>query len=141
LGLRAKLLKQSKEDDMSTIHLHERTTATPEQFIAALTDFGRAARLSGQQCRRVLKGHDVPEADHRGPAASGEVALRLVGSEPRASEDDRLARAETPAYTFVRNPDGTIDLTRSSSATARTQGARPSSNRRQSHLSRRWPTQ
>lgn len=25
---------------MSTIHLNQRTTATPEQFLAALTDFG-----------------------------------------------------------------------------------------------------
>ena len=25
---------------MATIHLHENTTSTPEQFIAALTDFG-----------------------------------------------------------------------------------------------------
>jgi len=25
---------------MSTLHLHQTTTATPEQFLAALTDFG-----------------------------------------------------------------------------------------------------
>ena len=25
---------------MSTIHLHETTTATPEEFLAGLTDFG-----------------------------------------------------------------------------------------------------
>ena len=25
---------------MSTIHLHQTTTATPEQFVAGLTDFG-----------------------------------------------------------------------------------------------------
>ena len=25
---------------MSTIHFHETTTATPEQFVAGLTDFG-----------------------------------------------------------------------------------------------------
>jgi hypothetical protein len=25
---------------MATIHLHQTTTSTPEQFIAALTDFG-----------------------------------------------------------------------------------------------------
>ena len=25
---------------MSTLHLHQTTTATPEQFVAGLTDFG-----------------------------------------------------------------------------------------------------
>ena len=25
---------------MTTIHLHEKTTATPEEFLAGLTDFG-----------------------------------------------------------------------------------------------------
>jgi hypothetical protein len=29
-----------KEPTMSTLHLHQTTTATPEQFLAELTDFG-----------------------------------------------------------------------------------------------------
>ena len=29
-----------KEKQMSTIHLHQTTTLTPEQYIAGLTDFG-----------------------------------------------------------------------------------------------------
>jgi hypothetical protein len=31
---------------MSTLHFKETTTATPEQFVAGLTDFGPAARSS-----------------------------------------------------------------------------------------------
>src|SRR5215510_3564316 len=31
---------QPKEDLMPTLHFHETTTSTPEQFVAGLTDFG-----------------------------------------------------------------------------------------------------
>jgi len=68
---------------MSTIHLHEKTTATPEQFIAALTDFGPGrSKLFGNSADEYLKVYDrgATEAD------SGHV------------------------YNFRRNSDGTTDL-------------------------------
>ena len=43
---------------MATIHLHENTTATPEQFVAALTDFGPGrAKLFGNSADGYLKVH------------------------------------------------------------------------------------
>ena len=42
---------------MPTIHLKETTTATPEQFVAALTDFGPGrAELFREQRRRLPQG-------------------------------------------------------------------------------------
>ena len=46
---------------MSTIHLHQTTTSTPEQFLAALTDFGPGrSKLFGNSADGYLKVH------HRG---------------------------------------------------------------------------
>ena len=42
---------------MSTIHFIQTTTATPEQFLAGLTDFGPGrAEAVRQQCRRGPQG-------------------------------------------------------------------------------------
>ena len=42
---------------MATIHLHQTTTSTPEQFVAALTDFGPGRKeLFPQQRRRLPRG-------------------------------------------------------------------------------------
>ena len=47
---------------MSTIHLHQTTTLTPEQYVAGLTDFGPGrAKLFGNSADEYLKVH------HRGP--------------------------------------------------------------------------
>jgi hypothetical protein len=44
---------------MTTIHLHQTTTSTPEQFIAGLTDFGRGrSKLFGNSTDDYLKVHD-----------------------------------------------------------------------------------
>ena len=50
---------------MSTIHLHQTTTLTPEQYVAGLTDFGFQWHL-------------------------GTPTLRLVRSQPCRPYDDRL---------------------------------------------------
>jgi hypothetical protein len=48
-----------KKHAMSTIHLHETTTATPEQFVAGLTDFGPGrSKLFGNSADEYLKVHD-----------------------------------------------------------------------------------
>jgi hypothetical protein len=39
---------------MSTIKMHATTTATPEQYIAALTDFGPAARRSSSTASTAI---------------------------------------------------------------------------------------
>ena len=38
---------------MATIHLHQTTTATPEQFLAGLTDFGRTDVDAGALAKTV----------------------------------------------------------------------------------------
>ena len=46
---------------MSTIRIHRTTTSTPEQFVAALTDFGPGrSKLFGNSADEFLKVH------HRG---------------------------------------------------------------------------
>ena len=48
---------------MSTIHLHQTTTSTPEQYVAGLTDFGPGrSKLFGNSADDYLKVHD------RGPS-------------------------------------------------------------------------
>ena len=44
---------------MATIHLRQTTTATPEQFVAGLTDFGPGrSKLFGNSSDEYLKVHD-----------------------------------------------------------------------------------
>jgi hypothetical protein len=69
---------------MSTIHLHQTTTSTPEQYIAGLTDFGPGrSKLFGNSAKDYLKVH------HRGHS---------------------LADASGHTYTFTRRPDGRTDI-------------------------------
>src|SRR4026207_859602 len=50
---------------MSTIHLHQTTTSTPEQYVAGLTDFGPGrSKLFGNSADAYLKVHD------RGPTTA-----------------------------------------------------------------------
>ena len=41
---------------MTTLHFHQTTTATPEQFIAGLTDFGPGRCGLSQQRRQLPQG-------------------------------------------------------------------------------------
>jgi len=103
---------------MATFHFHENTTATPEQFIAGLTDFGPGRQeLFGNSADDQLKVHD------RGPdwadvtEGSGGVWERLHYD---WSDPDRVVMTTTDSnawggssghtYTFTRRPDGTTDL-------------------------------
>jgi hypothetical protein len=62
--------RKRKGARMSTIHLHQTTTSTPEQFVGALTDFGPGrSKLFGNSADEYLKVHqrgpkeaDVTEA-------------------------------------------------------------------------------
>ena len=70
---------------MSTIHLHQTTTATPEQFLAALIDFGPGrSKVFGNSADDYLKVHhrgpsdaDVTEGSCSGPSASAFWRKRL----------------------------------------------------------------
>jgi len=103
---------------MSTIHLHQTTTATPEQFLAALIDFGPGrSKLFGNSTDEYLKVH------HRGPTdadvteGSGGVWERLHydWSDPHrvvmTTTDSNLWGGRSGhVYTFTRRPDGTTDV-------------------------------
>jgi hypothetical protein len=103
---------------MSTIHLHQTTTSTPEQFIEGLTDFGPGrSKLFGNSADEYLKVH------HRGPTdadvteGSGGIWERLHydWSDPnrvvmRTTDSNTWGGASGHTYTFRRRPDGRTDL-------------------------------
>ena len=103
---------------MSTIHFHQTTTSTPEQFIAGLTDFGPGrSKLFGNSADEYLKVH------HRGPS-DADVTEGSSGIWERLhydwSDRNRVVMTTTDSnlwggssghtYTFTRRPDGTTDV-------------------------------
>jgi hypothetical protein len=103
---------------MPTIHFKQTTTATPEQYIAALTDFGTGrSKVFGNSADADLKVHSET-ADH------ADVTEGSRGTWERLdydwSEPDRLVARTTDSnawgghsghtYTFKRRPDGTTDI-------------------------------
>ena len=103
---------------MSTIHLHQTTTATGQQFLAGLTDFGPGrSKLFGNSADDYLKVHD------RGPAyadvteGSGGVWERLHydWSDPNhviltTTESNVWRGSSGYTYTFTRQPNGMTDV-------------------------------
>ena len=63
---------------MATIHLHQTTTATPEQFVAGLTDFGPGrSELFGNSADDYLKVHSQGPGQADVTEGSGGVWERL----------------------------------------------------------------
>jgi hypothetical protein len=103
---------------MSTIHLHRTTTATPEQYVAGLTDFGPGrSKLFGNSADAYLKVH------HRGGShadvteGSGGIWERLHydWSDPNrviltTTDSNVWGGASGHTYTFTRQPNGTTDI-------------------------------
>src|SRR2546423_12798286 len=103
---------------MSTIHLHQTTTSTPEQYVAGLTDFGPdRSKLFGNSTDEYLKVHD------RGPSQA-DVTEGSRGIWERLhydwSDPHRVVMTTTDSniwgghsghtYTFTRQPNGTTDV-------------------------------
>ena len=103
---------------MATIHLHQTTTSTPEQFVAGLTDFGPGrSKLFGNSADEYLKVHN------RGPSQA-DVTEGSNGIWERLhydwSDPNRVVLTTTDSnvwgghsghtYTFTPLPDGTTDL-------------------------------
>jgi hypothetical protein len=103
---------------MSTIHLHETTTATPEQFIACLTDFGPGrAKLFGNSADKYLHVHARGATEADVTEGSGGVWERLHydWSDPshvvmKTTDSNLWGGGSGHTYNFTRNPDGTTDL-------------------------------
>ena len=103
---------------MSTMHFHQTTTSTPEQFIAGLTDFGPGrSKLFSNSADAYLKVH------HQGPyeadvtEGSGGIWERLHydWSDPRrvvltTTDSNLWGGASGHTYTFTRQPNGTTDI-------------------------------
>jgi hypothetical protein len=99
---------------MSTIHLRQTTTSTPEQFIAGLTDFGPGrAELFGNSTDDYLKVHD--QSPHHADVTEGSRGiwerLSYDWSDPNrvvlTTTDSNLWGGHSGhTYTFTRQPDG-----------------------------------
>ena len=63
---------------MSTIHLHQTTTSTPERFLAALIDFGPGrSKIFGNSADDYLKVHQRGATDADVTEGSGGIWERL----------------------------------------------------------------
>ncbi len=102
---------------MPTIRLTETTTVAPEQFIAALTDFGpQRSRIFTNSTPEFLQvhSHSQTSADvTEGSSAAGGTweRLRYDWSTPNrvtmvTTDSNIWGRASGHDYTVVRNPDG-----------------------------------
>ncbi|WP_036499837.1 MULTISPECIES: hypothetical protein [Nocardia] len=103
---------------MSTIHLTHTTTSTPEQFVAALTDFGPGrSKLFGNSTDEYLHVHaqdathaDVTEGSHR-----IWERLRYDWSDPHhvvmtTTDSNMWGGASGHTYTLTPMPDGTTEV-------------------------------
>ncbi|HEX6715339.1 MAG TPA: hypothetical protein VF066_18250 [Thermoleophilaceae bacterium] len=100
------------------IHFHETTAATPEQYIAGLTDFGPGrAELFGNSADSYLEVHSMSATEIDVTEGSGGVWERELYD---LSVPDRVVIKTTDSntwggdsghtYNFTRNADGTTDI-------------------------------
>ena len=103
---------------MATIHLHQRTTATPGQFLAGLTDFGPGrSKIFPNSADGYLKVHDQGPgyADVTEGSKGIWERLRYDWSDPRritmtTTDSNLWGRRSGHAYTLTPRPDGTTDV-------------------------------
>jgi hypothetical protein len=103
---------------MSTIRFHVTTTSTPEQFIAALTDFGPGrSKIFGNSADEYLKVHHSGPKEADVTEGSGGIWERLhyEWSDPNrvvmtTTDSNTWGGASGHTYTFRRRPDGKTDL-------------------------------
>jgi hypothetical protein len=103
---------------MATIHFRETTTATPEQFIAGLTDFGPGrSKLFKNSADSFLKVHNLGPNRADVTEGSSGVWERLYynWSDPhhvvlKTIDSNLFGGASGHTYTLTENPDGTTDI-------------------------------
>jgi hypothetical protein len=103
---------------VSTIHLNQTTTATPEQFVAGLTDFGPGrSKLFGNSTDDYLKVHDQSPGHADVTEGSRAVWERLQydWSDPtrvvmKTTDSNIWGGASGHTYTLTRRPNGTTDV-------------------------------
>lgn len=103
---------------MSTIHLRRTTTLAPEQYLAALIDFGpERAQVFGNSAGENLKVHRSEASQADVTEGSGGIWERLHYD---WSDPSRVVLTTTASnvwggssghtYTFTRRPDGMTDI-------------------------------
>jgi hypothetical protein len=107
-----------KEPAMATIHLHQTTTATPEQFLAGLTDFGPGrSKIFPNSADGYLKVHD--QGPGYADVTEGSVGvwerLRYDWSDPHrivmtTTGSNLWGRRSGHTYTLTPRPDGSTDV-------------------------------
>ena len=103
---------------MATFHLHQTTTATPEQFVAGLTDFGPGrSTLFGNSADGYLKVHDQGpgHADVTEGSRGIWERLRYDWSDPNrivmtTTDSNVWGGNSGHTYTLSRQPGGTTDV-------------------------------
>ena len=103
---------------MSTIHFHQTTTATPEQFVAGLTDFGPGrSKLFGRSADGYLEVHSQGAGQADVTEGSGGIWERLHydWSDPnrvdmRTTDSNLWGGGSGHTYTHTPKPDGTTDI-------------------------------
>jgi hypothetical protein len=103
---------------MATMHLKQTTTATPEQLVAAITDFGPGrSEIFGRSADGYLKVHDQGPTHADVTEGSGGVWERLHydWSDPdhvvlTTTDSNAWGGASGHTYDFTRNADGTTDI-------------------------------
>ncbi|MFG2823536.1 hypothetical protein ACGFX4_29435 [Kitasatospora sp. NPDC048365] len=103
---------------MATIHFTERTQATPEQFVASLTDFGPGRRaLFPNSADEYLRVHaeGVDHADVTEGSGGVWERLRYDWSDPdrvvmTTTDSNLWGGASGHTYAFTRLPDGSTQL-------------------------------
>jgi hypothetical protein len=103
---------------MSTIHFKETTTATAEQFIEGLTDFGPGrSKLFSNSADDYLKVHSKGTHEADVTEGSGGIweRLRYDWSNPdrvvlTTTDSNLWGGASGHTYTFTRQPNGTTDI-------------------------------
>jgi hypothetical protein len=103
---------------MSTINMHATTIATPEQYTAALTDFGPGrSQIFGNSADSYLKVHDERPGHADVTEGSGGVWERLSydWTDPnhvvaRTTDSNIWGGRSGHEYRFTRNADGTTEI-------------------------------
>ena len=106
---------------MTTIHLHQTTTATPEQVVAGLTDFGPGReKIFGRSADGYLKVHSQSPGHADVTEGSSGIWERLVydWTDPQhvtmtTIDSNTWGGRSGHTYDITRNPDGTtrVDAT------------------------------
>jgi hypothetical protein len=103
---------------MPTIHLHQTTTATPEQLVAGITDFGPGrSEIFPNSADDYLEVHDkgASEADVTEGSKGAWERLHYDWSDPNrivmtTTDSNVWANSSIQTYSFKREPDGTTEV-------------------------------